>query len=334
MPRISYESSDFPKHFGTDFDGISVLECSWAEIVHSAITVGRKNRLDVLRFGQYSLLEVVYRAAMVYANLQQAGDAIVKSPAYDSLDSSEKGAVSYYLGLVIAKLFAMKLLDTPWLMHLDVYQDALLPVFAPGKSRPDLVGVRNLRQWVVIESKGRTGGGNDKVLKNAKNQTRRLRRIGGQLVDIRVAMVTCFLRRHLSAAWSDPDDYDDDGFDLNVSIDDFVARYYDPIRQLISASGDRLTVLNVEYLFGVLPSPRQFFVVDIPEADLKIGLDATIYTNFGGAEDAFLRQSQIVKEDVGRTFIGKDGVLVRLGTGWSEDVMSVPPDIRPWINNV
>lgn len=325
MLQIPYNSSDFSPHLGAAFRGKNVLGCTWAEIVHSAITVGRQNKFDVLRFGQHSLLELVYRAVMVYANLQQNGNSLARSLAYDSLDPSEKGAVSYYLGLVVAKLFAMRLLNIRWLMHLDVYQNILSPVFAPGKSRPDLVGVNDLREWAVVESKGRTGTINAAVLMNAKRQTRRLRKVGNQLVSVRIAMVTYFQESNLSMAWSDPDNYDDNGFDLNIDIEGFMALYYEPIRQLLRSFEGRLVEWNPPYQSRLNQQIRQFLVASIPEADMNVGLAEPIYRNFLRAGDILDGRLVVGTEGLRQTFIGKDGVLVQLGDSWSEAIMSRSP---------
>lgn len=48
--------------------------------------------------------------------------------------------MNYFLGMTFCKLFAAKLLNTPWLLHLDVFRPTLNPVLS-GRSRPDLVGL-------------------------------------------------------------------------------------------------------------------------------------------------------------------------------------------------
>jgi hypothetical protein len=92
--------------------------------------------------------------------LRQCGDGVELirfRGRYDGLDPSEKSAVSYFVGLTVAKLLAHRLLDVPWLMHLDVYRRDLQPVLHGG-GKPDLVGQNGAGQWVAIESKGRTHG--------------------------------------------------------------------------------------------------------------------------------------------------------------------------------
>jgi hypothetical protein len=55
------------------------------------------------------------------------GQKLVRTDAFMQMDPTEKGALNYFLGLVACKLFASKLLDAPWTLHLDVYRGALNP---------------------------------------------------------------------------------------------------------------------------------------------------------------------------------------------------------------
>jgi hypothetical protein len=78
--RIPYHSRDFGGHLPNGAHTLIV----WPEqLLWAAATVGRANFIDVL-------------------------------------DPTEKGAVSYNLGLVVSKLFSEMLLGVPWLLHLDV----------------------------------------------------------------------------------------------------------------------------------------------------------------------------------------------------------------------
>ncbi len=142
MPDIPYNSIAFPARLGPNFVDPSVCNCTWAEIVWAAISVGRRERVHLLRFGWPSWYEMLYRSAIIWSNLVQNSNArLRRSFAYDALDPSEKGAISYFLGLTIAKLFAERYLHVPWLSHLDVYWSTLKPLmYGNTGSRPDLVG--------------------------------------------------------------------------------------------------------------------------------------------------------------------------------------------------
>jgi hypothetical protein len=78
-----------------------------------------------------------------------------RTNAFVSLGPTEKGMVSYFLGMTLCKLFASRLLSAPWLLHLDVFRPVLNPVTL-GRSRPDLVGEDIAGNWHAFESKGRS----------------------------------------------------------------------------------------------------------------------------------------------------------------------------------
>lgn len=203
MPSINYIANGFPGPFAA-VNGTHTINVTWPFLIRSAISVGRAELIHIVQHGEYSLFEIVYRAAMIFANLRQdeAGQ-ITRSEAYDGLDPSEKGAISYFVGLTIAKAFAELTLNVPWLMHLDVYRDELKVALA-GQSRPDLVGLTADGKWVAIEAKGRTNSFEMGALNNAKSQAQMLSTIGGEEPALRVGMVTHFGDGRLQFRASDP----------------------------------------------------------------------------------------------------------------------------------
>ncbi len=115
--------------------------CTWSDLTWAAVTVGKPNLGEVLRYGVYSWYEIVYRAFMLYANLVQTpGNRLKQSLPYRRLEPSEKGAVSYFMGLTAAKLFCAWHIGIPWLMHLDAYRNrlrqnfGLLPPVLPNRA--------------------------------------------------------------------------------------------------------------------------------------------------------------------------------------------------------
>ncbi len=181
MLRLPYRPEDFGPHMGDAFNFNSEITTSWEELCRAAVTVGRRNWSDVFQYGTYSVLEILWRLAVVRANLvEEPSERIRQSDAFIALDPTEKGAVSFFLGHVFTKLIAEKLFQVPWLLHLDVYRQQLAPRLA-FSVKPDFVGMDSARQWIVIESKGRTGSASRGLLSVAKQQTRSLRNINGQL---------------------------------------------------------------------------------------------------------------------------------------------------------
>ena len=117
--RIEYEAENFPPSLGVN--GSGYLDVSWDDLVWAAVTIGRPGRAYLFQHGASSVYEAIFRCSLVRMALEQRGARstwFTRTPAFKALDPTEKGAVSYFLGMVLCKLFAHKVLNTPWLLHL------------------------------------------------------------------------------------------------------------------------------------------------------------------------------------------------------------------------
>ena len=336
MMTVKLEARGFGPEYQMNGDGY--IATTWPELVHAAITVGRRGWRDVLKHGRYSAFEMYYRVAMLLANLKQSQGQLRKSDAYRHLDPSEKAAASYFIGLTLAKLMARKLLGIDWLMHLDVYHDLLQPGLLES-GRPDLVGLDARRQWHVIEAKGRSNGLDGSVVRKAKEQTLKLRTIRGREPILRVASVAHFSRESLSLRLEDPVGQDIDAVDWDFTENQFLRDYYDPFAALIDqngsfGTGESNTNAQSETVDGI-----DFLVADLPDVDLAIGLERTIYEFHRSADDvadaihqalrfaSTIGSRTLERSDVPPTthgdsdtdFVGSDGIFVRVGRMWFDN---------------
>jgi len=238
MPRIEidYESEGFAPG-GPVSNGSGVLVTSWDELLWAALTVGRPNRQYVFRHGVASAYEALFRWSLVRMALEQSGPAahrLRRTMAAKTLDPSEKGAINYFLGLAICKLFADKLLQTPWLMHLDVFRPGLNAILA-GRSRPDLVGQLLTGGWIVLECKGRVSAPSGQVKIKAKEQAERLTSVNSQSPLFSVGGIAYFRADVLRFYWRDPPpDSSRPARPIEVRADETVWRYYyQPILALV-----------------------------------------------------------------------------------------------------
>jgi hypothetical protein len=274
---------------------------------------------QVLQFGVYSTFEIVYRAALLYANLRQtASGNLRRSDAYDGLDPSEKSAISYFLGLTLSKLFAEQRLSVPWLLHLDVYRSQLNAVLKKGRSRPDLVGEDTQGRWVVIESKGRTNALDQSALDRAKRQSGRVRTINGQAPRFRMGVQAYFESSNLRLAIDDPEEDRTQKPLPNIPItrEMVTEEYYRPFTAWVEGPG-RTEERGV--------GDRTFITRAAPELDLAVGLDkAYRLRRIEGGSNAHESLNQITP----LTYIGNDGVLVQLGPRWAENIMKQAPERR------
>lgn len=135
--------------------------------------------------------------------------------------------MSYALGMVFCKLFAHRLLNTHWLLHLDVFKDQLNPELLTGKSRPDLVGQDDTGDWHSFESKGRSSAPNDDAKQKAKQQAQRLVRVDGQDCLLHIGAISFFRGETLEFYWRDPDPIKEEPFEVRLPEDAW-KHYYLP----------------------------------------------------------------------------------------------------------
>lgn len=355
MPSLKYLSSNFPASFSKDFRGANTIpDVSWDEFIWAAITVGKPEFDHLLKYGILSCYEMLMRIYMVQVNfMESAAGKFEHTPVYTSLDPSEKNALSYFMGLTMAKLLANRFLATPWLVHLDRFSGNLTPkprAENDPKLRPDLIGLDDQKRWVVMEAKGRSNGAPNSLMTTAKAQTANLDEIDGKQPYIRVACAAYATPAGvLSAKWADPEEVNPDAPSLNIGPDDFLRQYYAPIRNLISGNNPGAVKEQPgEYTFTTSrlfieqnPQLEQveagytFTTVAFPDLDIKIGLLNDIeslvldhpqwYSTFSRKVtiDAILNDTEGANNRP--FFVGPDGVLIELGPSWdSENMRKVP----------
>ncbi len=340
MPILPYYSDEFTVLPGAPSlpnlltTGNHSLPCSWSQIAWAAITVGRNQWKDVVQFQQYSRFEIIYRLAMVFANLRTTRSSarrgrLYSTNAFRRLDPSEKSAISYFLGLMIGKLFSESLLETPWVMHLDVYRNQLMPILV-GRSKPDLVGMNTSGDWLVLESKGRSNSPPNSLIQDAKDQTGQLTQIAGVTPALAVATVGYFdSKGTLRAKIRDPKVPKRRGRRLGCTPIQLLRDYYDPFLHLLSNSKNERG------------EDAQYLMLRIDEADLSVGMDREIFKYLQsidtdkGAVDFILSdakrhfiegEKKFPLVDTNPVFIGRDGIRVELGNFWTQ--MNMQPEER------
>lgn len=338
---LDYHANGFPRGKGQPQNGLGQLRFTWAALIRAALTVGRRGWRAVRAFGNYSKWEMTYRKGIVYANLRQDPVGhLYQSDAFCALDPSEKGAVSYFLGLTVSKLVSERLLRVPWLLHLDVYWDELDPRLKRGRARPDLAG-RGKLGWAIVESKGRTGKAPAKLVVDSKKQAQRITKIAGSPLRHRCAIVSHFIDSKLCAIVDDPNGVDD-AIEIETSDSEFLHRYYEPLIDLLLDGGEGVTVVvdHEEFTMRHLGALGVHVglgkrVLDLlreeKHDDLFASLNAALPERTDWVSDQTPHVVQEWPSDWGPVMdvsVGEDAVIVALGEAWSADRMILEPELR------
>jgi hypothetical protein len=185
-----------------------------------------------------------------------------RTEAAITLDPSEKGAINYFLGLTVCKLFADQLLNAPWMMHFDVFRPLLNPVLT-GRSRPDLVGQTLDGRWVALECKGRASPPDATSKQKAKHQAQRVVSVDGTAPSFLVGGFAYFKNDVLEFYWVDPEPHDSDSREpIGIRFEGNEWRHhYAPTLELIQSRH-----ANFERMLN------EPILVPIEEADIQIGI--------------------------------------------------------------
>jgi hypothetical protein len=227
--RIRYQSQSFPVPYSF---GSGTFKTSWDELLWAAITFGRPSTYNVFRYGPPSFHDAIFRLSLTRMAVEQDwNNYLRRTDAFAALDPTEKGMVSYFLGMTLCKLFASRLLNAPWLLHLDVFRP-LLNLRTLGRSRPDLVE-DNAGKWYAFESKGRSSEPSSADKAKAKSQANRLVSVNGKKCVLNIASFAFFKSELLQFYWQDPEPTEREAIAL-PGPDEEWRYYYEPALSLAS----------------------------------------------------------------------------------------------------
>jgi hypothetical protein len=339
MHKISiheYDYDEIKKTLSAPVSGTWTISLS--AFLRAVLLVGRQSYFDVLKFSDWSRLELVWRYAALRANMMTEVDAktgiarLVPTGAFKALDGSEKVMISYLIGCATAKIVAERTCKIRWLMHLDIYSKSNHPysspnytvTMVPGPSRrPDFIGQDSSGQWAVFEAKGRSGGADEAIRMRAKEQTRMLKDINGVPPTWRYATVSQFKPKGLEIDIVDPATARDDAFSMNLPPAMFYFTCYWSVFHFLRDGSEPREVRG-----------RQFQVQYLPDADLTIGLDRNIFNALRDIRQLGAAAADLIAQAVSnlptgdstgegdgfvQSTIGPDGTMIGLGETWRDD---------------
>lgn len=297
--RVDYESQSFPAAYSFRS---GTLDTSWDELLWAALTIGRPSVYHVFRHGLASFLEAIFRLALIRMSVEQGRyERLQRTDAFAALDPTEKGMVSYFLGMTMCKLFAYRILGTPWLLHLDVFRSQLNPLTL-GRSRPDLVGEDNAGKWHAFESKGRSSTPSSGDKEKAKGQAQRLVSVNGQACSLHVASFAFFRSKILEFYWRDPDPDSEEPVALPGPNMEW-RYYYEPA----------LSIASMPESLARLPGRDM--------ADVRVTIHPKIHGLLGEGRWSEARETaKELETDLRSHGYKADGLKVAAGANWSRPI--------------
>lgn len=310
MPVIPYRATNFSGTLAA-VNGNGQLQVTWAQLVWAAITAG-KAAGDEYAYGIYSAVERLHRASMMRAYLLEGNSGrLLQTMPYVTSDPSEKTSISFYLGITLAKLFAEVFFDVPRMLHVAVYGENYQVAAGQGASRPDLIGLSVNGDWFVFEAKGRSNGFEADALAAAKVQAEQIISIDNAVPACRIASQCFFSTDGLRFRMDDPPrSARGRTRAVKMTVNDFDHAYYEPLQNIIAS---RETAADIDI------AGRRFRGVRIAEADILVALPE---------QGPLAITNQGTNVASGSEYLGKDGVLVQLGSSWSEANMRLQPHLR------
>ncbi len=293
--NISYKLQDFSDQYKPFINNLS---SSWEDLLWASITVGKKNRQEILKHGIYSIFDITSKIHMIFSVIKEdtTTGKLIKTDLYQNMDATEKAMVSYNLGMMSSKLISSKLFDIQWLIHLSNLNN--ISTWQDTKSRPDLVGLNRARDWAIVEAKGRSNNYDKDAIDKAKEQTRKIKAVNGQYPFLKIATES-FFKNSLNIAVRDPEDFDEDAKDLKIDINQYFETYYLGISSVI----DKRDLFHEEYGVSIL-------------------LDDIVEKAIRNKDYKLLSEN---KEYLKNIKYG-DGIGIKLNTDiWSEENMSLEP---------
>ncbi|ELM3615339.1 hypothetical protein RYR54_000952 [Aeromonas sobria] len=308
MLKIEYNAKSFPKSiYGGQLQGKNTLITDWHEVVWAAITVGKRNSAQISSHGALSLYEIINRSTLVWLTLKQNANKLEKSSVYTDMDPTEKTFVSFSLGMIMSKIFALKLLGIPWLEHVSSVNSSVVTK-TQTKSRPDLIGLNKRKEYIIFEAKGRSNNFDSAVQAKAKNQTKVIHKIGSLQPVLRVACQSYF-NNSLEVYIEDPEDIQEEPINIEISETDYFESYYSIFKGILRTDQSLLKQIGIQIAFS--SSLHSALKKRKYEALFNVAKKKDVYFD----KDGF------------KCF--PDGLKIKLDpTLWGDELLAVEPDQR------
>lgn len=283
------------------------------ELLWAALTVGAPSYSIAIR----NILDAPAFALHKWFAIRSVADIrdqeIILSPNYYNLDQSEKVVLSFWAGMIFAKLVAEKILHVPWMAHARLLQkEGRLQVDPPTtKSLPDLVGLDQNWKWHVIEAKGLQKSPSNDNREHYTEQAKRIVAIDGQEPESKNYCIT-YIRSQFAVELHDPHTEPKEPLKFEIKPDDLQQFYYKPFKAFFSDLDNRIVAESDDSIIY-----KKVICDTIDKKKCYIGIVREIFDQI--KEDKPVKgfnlkeKIKIISELADtNTYIGPDGIAVKL----------------------
>ena len=176
MSNISLEITKFRGNYAHLNQPYTHLEVSKLEMMLASITLGFRSWSEPDILSWRSLIHRFGLGLSSISYLEEDEELWRRHSSYAHLDGSEKGAMSYWQGMIFAKVIAEKKLDIPWLIHADSLTKSGQLIRATKSKKGDFMGRDINQKWHSIEAKGRSNSVEKGLIKHAKKQAKSIKK--------------------------------------------------------------------------------------------------------------------------------------------------------------
>ena len=316
------------------FYSSKIVECNNLELLHAILTCGMPSQFLSSWHHEKRTQEFISKISMFETNLISSDGYLLKSPATEYLDASEKSVNAYYLGLIFTKLFSMKEFDIDYFLHTSLFEqvygkDAFT---CNGRKKPAFVGYKKSEDdWSIWESTGRRDHA-PKALDDAFNQVLAIKNVNGQAPGYAMACMTYFDTKHGELQGILRNASTGKKADIVFDKEQFLTLYYRHICEIFDESLRRKPFDSViDYIDGYLEIELELFGLNVDGSDkdeylrkrrIKLGVPKDILGYFQYNKGRFAEEETItsiveklhVNTDFQDTnfFMGRDGIYFRI----------------------
>lgn len=274
------------------------------ELLHAIVACGIPSERLWPEYPGKRRAELNHRLSLVEYSLDARGEYLRKSSRILDLDESERGLVSYYLGMYITKLVSSKVYGIDYLVPVQSIQreSGKESLRFRGKRRTDLIGCRRGEEgesYSVWAAKGRSNN-SVSALEEGCRDAGEILSVNGKIPYRSDSCMTYYgskclavrIKKAMKAA---------EGLEFSFSRTAYLRAYYDTVFGLIHECYEQESVKNrivcsEEQIEAVLPVTRG--------RSLSVGMPRRLFFALSNGEDGAVAQAA---EEIEK---GTDGISV------------------------